>query len=312
MVSGFTAETHEPRVVKFSLFGKEYVRVDHWARANGFQWKWLSKNDVQVWNGSTRMQFTTDSKRLVLNSVTVLLSEPMLNQGGVPHIASIDLTTAINPILYPPRNRSRGAVKNICIDAGHGGRDIGEHVGNENEKKYTLLLAQELGAQLRKAGYNVSFTRTTDTFIDLDERPAIARRRGADLFICLHFNSFRDRDVRGAEVYRMTPQGAASFNAHGEGRTTSAFVGNLNNAKNMLLAYEIQKSIVRVAKSEDRGVKAARYAVLRGAEMPAVLIECGFMTNPSEARNIYSAEWRRQMAQSIAGGIASYRKIVEP
>ena len=80
----------------------------------------------------------------------------------------------------------------------------------------------------------------------------------------------------------------------------------------MLLAYEIQKNLVRSAKSEDRGIKRARFAVLRDATMPAVLIEGGFMSNPGEARNIYSAAWRKQLAAAIANGIGSYKKIVEP
>jgi N-acetylmuramoyl-L-alanine amidase len=310
---GFPAETRELRVIKFSLFGKEYVRLDQWARANAFQWKWLSKNEAVAWKGPTKLQFTAESKRMSLNGLTVLLSEPVRNQGGVPHIAVIDLTTAIQPILFPPKNRARAPVKHICIDPGHGGREPGYLVGREQEKKYTLLLAQELGEQLRKAGYTISFTRTSDTLVELPVRPDIARRRGADLFISLHFNSagHTSSEVRGVEVYCMTPQRANSTNARGEGRTTGAYQGNLNNAKNMLLAYELQRSITRGAGLEDRGVKRARFAVLRDAEMPAVLIEGGFMSNPAEARNIFSAAWRKQMAQAITAGIGSYRKIVE-
>ena len=89
-------------------------------------------------------------------------------------------------------------------------------------------------------------------------------------------------------------------------------MGNLNNARNMLLAYELHKAIVTGTRMEDRGIKRARFQVLREAEMPAVLIEGGFMSNPSEARKIYSAAWRRQFAQSIVSGVQSYRKMVEP
>ena len=201
-VLGFGATGDSARVQKFSFLGKDYLRLDQWARANSLQWKWLSKNDLEVWSQSARMQFTTDSKKMSLNGITVLLSEPVLYQNGVAHVAALDFTTAIQPVLFPPKNRPRTTVKNICIDPGHGGKDIGEHVGSENEKKYTLLLAQELGAQLRKAGFTVSFTRTTDTFIELPERPAIARRRGADLFVCLHFNSSGagGPGVQGAET----------------------------------------------------------------------------------------------------------------
>lgn len=310
----FSAERTAQRPQRFSIFGKDYVRVDEWARANSFHWKWLSKNEALVWNNSWRMQFTAESRRMSLNGVTVLLSEAVRNQNGVPHIAVIDLTTAIQPILFPPKLRPRTQIKHICIDPGHGGRDPGYIQGREQEKKYTLLLAQELGEQLHKAGYTVSFTRMRDTFVDHPVRPEIARRRGADLFISLHFNSagYASSEVGGVEVYCMTPQRASSTNARGEGGKTGPFTGNLNNAKNMVLAYELDKAIVRGASVEDRGVKRARFAVLRTAEMPAVLIEGGFMSNPAESKKIYSATWRKQMAQSIVTGIENYRRIVQP
>src|SRR3954471_19373808 len=100
VATGFSAPARDVRVVKFSFFGKEYVRLDQWASANSFQWKWLSKNEAVVWNGSTKMQFTAESKRISINGTTVLLSEPVLNQNGVPQIAGIDLTTALNPLLF--------------------------------------------------------------------------------------------------------------------------------------------------------------------------------------------------------------------
>ena len=312
--SGFAAPAATPRVTKLWLAGKEYVRLDQWARANSFQWRWISKNEVSVWKSTTKMEFTADSRRMSLNGVTVLLSEPVRKQNELPCIANVDLTTAIQPILFPPKNRPRTQIKHICIDPGHGGREPGYLSGREQEKKYTLLLALELGEQLRKAGYTVSFTRTGDTFVDLPVRPAIARRRGADLLISLHFNSagYRSSEVRGTEVYCMTPQRASSTNARGEGADSRAFEGNVNNAKNMLLAYELEKAIVRGTGLEDRGVKRARFAILRGAEMPAALIEAGFLSNPVEARKIFSASWRKQLATAIVSGINNYRRIVQP
>src|SRR5688572_638078 len=205
--SGFAAANSNPRVTKLWLSGKEYVRLDQWARANSFQWKWVSRNELSVWNASTKMQFTADSRRMSLNGITVLLSEVVRSQNEIPCIANVDLTTAIQPILYPPKNRPRTQIKHICIDPGHGGREPGYLSGREQEKKYTLLLALELGEQLRKAGYTVSYTRTSDTFVDLPVRPDLARRRGADLLISLHFNSagYTSSEISGAEVYCMTP-----------------------------------------------------------------------------------------------------------
>lgn len=302
------------RIDKVSFGGKEHLRLDQWARANSFQWKWATKNDLVVWNATKKIQFTAGSKRAAFNGVNLLLSEAVRAQNGVPYLATLDLTTAINPLVFPPKVRARSTIKHICIDAGHGGSDPGNREGRELEKKYTLLLAQELAAQLRKAGYTVSFTRSTDVFIDLPVRPDLARRRNADMLISLHFNSSGGGgpEARGAETFCMTPARASSTHARGEGANNRNFDGNVHNARNMVLAYEIQKAMVRDLKSEDRGVKRARFAVLREATMPAVLVEGGFMSNPSEARNIYSPAWRAQLAKAIASGINSYRRIIEP
>ena len=309
---GFGVPATSSRLPRVSFAGRDYTPFDAWARANGFQWRWTSKNDFVATKGAKQMQFNLESRNMSLNGVTVRLSQPVRAQNGAPYLAEVDFTTVLQPILYPPKNRARGSVKNICIDPGHGGRDPGKQVGGEQEKKYSLLLALELATQLRKEGYTVSLTRISDEFIDLPVRPSLARRRGADLFISLHFNSFTDREVHGVETYCMTPQRESSSNAQGEGAANGGYVGNLNNARNMVLAYELHKSIVTGTRLEDRGIKRARFQVLREAEIPAVLIEGGFMSNPSEARNIYSATWRRQFAQSIVNGVQSYRRMVEP
>jgi N-acetylmuramoyl-L-alanine amidase len=157
-------------------------------------------------------------------------------------------------------------------------------------------------------------TRSGDTYPELDERPAIARRRDSDLFVSLHFNSADSsaaRSVQGVEVYCLTPSRATSTNTRGPGGTRRAEPGNRLDAKNVLLAYQIQRAMVRNLGAEDRGVRRARWAVLRTAEMPAVLIEAGFMTHPIESRKIYSSVDRQKMAQAIAAGILAYKKSVE-
>jgi N-acetylmuramoyl-L-alanine amidase len=301
------------QVEQMSFGGKAYVRLDQWARANGYSYRAQGK-DVTLATSTRRLTFTTDSKRMEFNGVQILLSEAVRGVNGTPYLSTLDLTTAINPLLYPPQARAKTKIKHICIDAGHGGSDPGNMEGREQEKRYTLLLAQELGAQLRKAGYTVSYTRTTDTMVELPVRPDLARRRNADLLISLHFNASGEGGpgVRGAETYCLTPAGTSSTNARGEGASNRNYPGNTHNARNMVLAYEIQKAMTRDLRSEDRGVKRARFQVLRDATMPAVLIEGGFMTNPSEARNIYSQSWRMKLASAITTGIGSYRRLIEP
>ena len=106
----------------------------------------------------------------------------------------------------------------------------------------------------------------------------------------------------------LTPAGAPSTNAGGEGGGAGWFAGNRFNDQNMLLAYQVQKALARQLGIEDRGVHRARFAVLRDAVMPAVLIEAGFMSHPTEGRKIFSASYRREIARAIVEGIMSYRQ----
>jgi N-acetylmuramoyl-L-alanine amidase len=110
----------------------------------------------------------------------------------------------------------------------------------------------------------------------------------------------------------MTPAGAPSTNAQGEGAGAGSFSGNRNNDQNLLLAYHVQKSLVGNLYAEDRGVRRARFAVLRDATMPAILVEAGFMSHPAEGRKIISPEYRKQMAKAIVDGIRAYQKVVQP
>ncbi|MGH7968025.1 MAG: N-acetylmuramoyl-L-alanine amidase family protein, partial [Limisphaerales bacterium] len=215
------------------------------------------------------------------------------------------------PLLSPPKRRTR--VRNICLDPGHGGKDPGFIIGAAKEKNYTLLLAKEVQDQLSRAGFTVSLTRTRDTYPERSERPDLARRRKADLFISLHFNASQSsaKTVQGIEVYCLTPAGAPSSNSGGEGGGAGWFAGNRHNEENMVLAYQLQKSLTRGLGAEDRGVHRARFEVLREATMPAVLIEGGFMSHPVEGKKIFSSAYRKQMARTIVDGITAYKKVIE-
>ena len=251
---------------------------------------------------------------MLFRSTQIWLSVPVAFKNGSAYLGAVDVRATVNPVLYPSRNLSGRRLRNIVLDPGHGGRDPGNMEGKRQEKQYALTFANELRELLAKAGFSVSLTRTRDTFIELPERAAIARRRGADLFLSLHFNSADGpggSGVKGVETYCMTPVRASSTNARGEGAGAGAYSGNRFDPKNVLLAYQLQKAITEKTGAEDRGVKRARFQVLRDAEMPAVLIEAGFMTNPSDARRIYETPLRRQTAQAIVDGVLAYKRLVE-
>jgi N-acetylmuramoyl-L-alanine amidase len=294
------------------IAGKRYLRITDWAKNNGLQFRWLKQEETMVLSNSDfRIHLKVNSSEAEFNDVIVRLLYPAALREGVPFLSELDIQNTFAPLLNPPRNRAGLLVKKICVDAGHGGDDPGYHSGPNQEKKFALLLAQELRDQLAKAGFKVSMTRTSDKRVELADRSDVARRKGADAFISVHFNAFTEHTVQGTEVYCLTPAGAPSTNARGEGAGAGSFTGNKNNEKNMLLAFQMQKSLTQSLKVEDRGVHRARFEVLREAEMPAVLIEGGFLSHVTEGKKILDPGYRRQMARAVVDGLLAYKKQVE-
>jgi N-acetylmuramoyl-L-alanine amidase len=292
----------------------DYVRLMDWAKANGFELSWTRREEtLELKNHDWKVVLTVDSRQAQVNGVQIWLLFPLVLQRGSPCLANLDLQTTLQPILRPPKSRPRTQVQHICLDPGHGGKDPGYCIGPKQEKQFTLLLAQELREELKRAGFKVTLTRSRDVFVDLPARPDLANRRKADLFVSLHFNAavVSRNSVRGAQAYCLTPAGATSTNARGEGLGAGWCAGHANNGKNMLLAYRTQKALVENLGVEDHGVRRARFAVLRDARMPAVLIEAGFMSNPAEARKIVTDAYRRQLARAIVQGICAYKRVVE-
>jgi N-acetylmuramoyl-L-alanine amidase len=303
--------------------GQNYVPLADWARANDFHIALLNR-EIILTDKNSRLVFDVDSAQAEINGVNVRLSFPVANAKGLPLIAQFDLDKTVRPLLFPSRYAEPRKIATICLDPGHGGKDSGNRVGGgffgHNEKTYTLELALELRDQLRKLGFNVILTRNKDTYVELPARPAMANKAGADLFVSLHFNATatgRD-EAEGPETYCITPVGATSSNARGDGGEFGSAIGagpttaNRCENKSLLLAYQMEKSLVQNLNANDRGVRRARFAVLRDAAMPAILIEGGFMTHPPEAKKIYDASYRRQMATAIVKGILNYQKITTP
>jgi N-acetylmuramoyl-L-alanine amidase len=294
---------------RLPVSGADYVRLGEWAEKNGLTMVWRKKDDpIVVTNPAASLRFAPDSRKAQMNGVTVSLCLPVINRNGVPWISLADVETTLQPVLFPLKSRAR--VQTVCLDPGHGGSDKGEIAGDNFEKKYNLLLAQAVEKLLQAEGFKVVLTRTNDVFVDLAGRPAIAARAGADLFVCLHYNS-GPSSLRGIEVHCLPPAGMKSSNAGGGRGSEPAYPGNAQDSRNILLAYQVLKAITSVLPFEDLGVKREHYKVLKEAPMPAILIEGGFMTDPQDAKKIYDADFRQRMARSIVDGIIAYKKAVE-
>ncbi|MBA4147796.1 MAG: N-acetylmuramoyl-L-alanine amidase [Verrucomicrobia bacterium] len=299
-------------VERITISGTEYVRIKDWAPAAGLTVSWIKRDEqLLMTNRWCKIELKVKSIMSRFNGLDVRLSLPVISRGGGIYISRIDLDNTLHPLLFPPKNAANKKINVICIDPGHGGKDTGKIDKLHHEKRYTLLLAEEIAQLLKQHGLKVIFTRSRDETLGLPERTAIANRHGADLFLSLHFNAASSRSVRGAEIYAMTPAGVESSNS-GPGKSgTGNYTGNQNNEKNMLLAYNVQRAMLRGTGLEDRGIKRARFEVLRSAKMPAVLIEGGFMSNPDEARKIYDPAFHKKLAKSIVDGVLAYRNIVD-
>lgn len=290
--------------------GRSYTELADWASANGFRQQARRGTAVAYTNrAQTRIVLAKDSTVAQINGVNVALSLPVALDRGRFLVSQLDLAKTINPLLFPAVARER--ITTICLDPGHGGKDPGNRSGARYEKTYALLLAGELRDQLKRAGFNVILTRTTDKFLELPDRPDIANRKNADLFISLHFNGTASSQsaVSGVETYCITPVGASSSNSGGRGATSQPATANHAERQSLLLAYQVHRSLVRTLGAGDRGVRRARFAVLRDAEMPAILVEGGYLTHPREADKIADPAYRRQIAAAIVKGVIGYQKI---
>jgi N-acetylmuramoyl-L-alanine amidase len=218
-------------------------------------------------------------------------------------------------------------ISRIVIDAGHGGHDTGT-IGPTGlmEKDLCLDVALRLGKiiQQRLPGAEVVFTRSDDTFIPLEERTNIANQTKADLFISIHANSSRNHAARGIETYYLNLKGSAEAMevAARENASSQEGIHELQDLVKRIartekideskeLAEDVQDSLSkRVEKSgksiRNRGVRKAPFVVLIGADMPSILTEISFLSNPADEKLLKQPEQRQKMAEGLYQGVVSY------
>ena len=196
------------------------------------------------------------------------------------------------------------------IDPGHGGSDPGAKGPVQSEKQVNLLIAVKLKRALEKLGFRVIMTRTGDTFPALKDRTDMAKKYKPDLFISIHCNSAANTSVRGIETFLVTPAGACS--TADKTPQSTRYTGNAYDQNNYRLAYDVHRSLLKFTGCEDRGVRHARFYVLRNSVCPSILIECGFLSNDSEGRLLASNERQNKIVAGILSGLARYAEAVKP
>ena len=260
------------------------------------------------WNS---IEVETNGRRAWVNGVMVWLHHPCRKSGGGWAIREVDFKKGIDPILRSYAHVPSRKPHTVVLDPGHGGKDSGA-VGKRKvyEKKAVLSIANRVKKHLEAKKIQVRMTRSTDTFVPLEKRSEFAAKAGADLFVSIHADGAADPRAHGVETFALTAAGCDSSNHYGRGGNKSAGKGNQYDAANAILGFSIQSNLVKTSKRSDRGLRRARFSVLKNAPCPAALVECGFLTNPEEEALMIDANYREAVARGISNGIIGYITLV--
>jgi N-acetylmuramoyl-L-alanine amidase len=257
---------------------------------------------------------------------------PVAAQPPVPKVVAANTADPVR-VVTPAQPTSRGdrslirslglKVSRVVIDPGHGGHDTGS-IGPSGltEKELVLDVANRLKALVEKElGLEVVMTRGDDTFIPLEDRTKIANQEQADLFISIHANSSRTRTVRGVETYFLNLNTQSREAVETAARENAASELSIHEQQDLLRKIMLNDKIdesrefaehmqTAMSKRKDagpnRGVKQAPFVVLIGADMPSILAEISFITNPQEERLLKTPQYRQQIAESLLQGVRSY------
>jgi N-acetylmuramoyl-L-alanine amidase len=235
------------------------------------------------------------------------------------------------PVPAPAATRN---VKTVMIDPGHGGTEEGaKGPGGSLEKDATLALSKTVQETLQRRGYRTLLTRTSDATVGLDDRAAAANAAKADVFLSIHCNASRAASAHGTEVYYLSldasdraaaalaetensaPPGTASAEKNAAVRDLDLILWDLAQNQHLAasarLAEIVQADFNRLLGITTRGVKQAPFRVLIGVNAPAVLVEVSFITNPDEEKKLTSDEFRRQVADTLAGSLETYFRTAD-
>ncbi len=270
------------------------------------------------------VSLTAGQRRAYLNGIEIWLCEPAVHGRDAKGRPSSKFATAtaadqrwtLDPLLRAPTNAFVRAPRNprIVIDPGHGGTDPGTQNAGKRESAIVLDVARRLSTYLTLSGYEVRITRPDDkTTVPLEARSIEAATWPADLFVSIHLNSGPSA-ARGIETYAIPPAGLLSTEMGGRTDISAAEraaagkkeSGNDHDLDNIRLAWCIHRRLVAATGLRDRGVRRARFTVLRNAPVPAVLVEIGFLSHSGDAAFYDTVAGREKAAIGICRGVMDF------
>lgn len=292
----------------YKLGGREYVSDDNVTRFYGFERLAKQGADRIFKHPSMIMTWRVGSDTIFVNNVKFCLSFPVVENGGLAMLSTTDLAKLVDPVLRPSFIKKPITFDTVVIDAGHGAHDTGARGPYGREKDYTLDTALRLSRALQARGFKTVMTRSTDVFLTLGQRVELANRYKNAIFISVHYNSSGAKASNGIETYALAPQGTSSTN--GGSPWNSLLTGNVRDAENIALATAVHAHVIADMKAMDRGIKRARFNVLRGINKPGILFEGGFVTSPTEGKLINDDNYREALANSIAEAVVRFKTAV--
>src|SRR5436309_7323240 len=292
--------------------GRDYLTVDNISKFYGLPAEVApSGAQIKLETVKNPLEFIRDSREVIINGARSWLCFPLLEHDGKFLVSRTDVAKTIEPLVRPHRVANVGQIRTIVLDPGHGGYDKGAICRYGSEKDFALDVARQLRPLLQAKGLRVIMTREGDYFVPLDVRAQIANAARNSIFVSIHFNATNDDPAAtGFEIFSFTPRGAPSTSDNAVTPTSlSMQAGTVVDNQSLALSVCIYHSLLGHIPEFDRGIKRARFAVLRLTRVPAVLIEGGFLTERGESRLIANKDWRGKLAAAISVGIENYRAL---
>src|SRR5437763_3460248 len=307
IVSNLIFAADDWQIIKVS--GHDYLSVDNISKFYGLTAKIMPAGEkMQLETVRSPLEFVQSSREVMINGARCWLCFPVIEHEGKFLVTRTDLAKTIEPLLRPQRVSNAGKIQTVVIDPGHGGHDKGALSRYGSEKDFALDVARTLRTLLQAKGLRVIMTREGDYFVPLEVRAQIANAARNSIFVSIHFNATdRDPDATGFEIFSFTPRGAPSTSDNSVAPSSlSMQAGTAVDAQSVALSACIYHSMLGHIPEFDRGIKRARFAVLRLTRVPAVLVEGGFLTERGESQLIAKKDWRAKLAQAIGAGVENY------
>jgi N-acetylmuramoyl-L-alanine amidase len=310
LTSSIAIAAAEWQVIKIS--GHDYLSVDNISKFYGLPAEVVpSGAKIQTDTADHPLEFVSGSREAIINGARSWLCFPVIEHDGKSLVSRTDVAKTIEPLVRPHRVPDVGKVQTVVLDPGHGGHDKGQVSRYGAEKDFALDVARKLRPILQAKGLRVIMTREGDYFVPLEVRAKIANAARNSIFVSIHFNATNDDpNATGFEIFSFTPRGAPSTSdGTAAASSVNAQPGSSVDAQSLALSACIYHSVLGHLREYDRGIKRARFAVLRLTKVPAVLIEGGFLTERGESKLISNKDWRAKLAGAIGIGIENYRAL---